>query len=389
MTMTQAVVSQTDQTGRAAGEALGAAVLEKLAGSSPDALIVFASPRQDHRALLEALTAACQPGVLVGCSSAGEFTSDVAGVGLTCVLALRSSEMLFTASLGRGLHEDRAAAAQRIAEGLRGLQEHGYRYRSALVLTDALAGFADDLVDRLSVLTGGIYRFFGGGAGDDERFERTYVFCGAEVASNAAVALEILSNKPIGIGVSHGWQPSGERMRVTESRGMNLASLNATPAVEAFQTHAAATDQRFDLAEPIPFFLHNVLGVESAQGYRLRVPLAVEPDGSIACAADVPTGATSCIMTTTPTAAAEAAAAATRAALEQLEGHEPAVALLFDCVATRLRLGQEFGAELAAVQRELGGVPFAGFNTYGQIAQAEGQFSGFHNCTAVVCVIAR
>ena len=58
-----------------------------------------------------------------------------------------------------------------------------------------------------------------------------------------------------------------------------------------------------------------------------------------------------------------------------------------DCVATRLRLGKEFDDELAAVSRELGDVPFAGFNSYGQVVRAEGQFSGFHNCTAVVCVL--
>jgi hypothetical protein len=28
-----------------------------------------------------------------------------------------------------------------------------------------------------------------------------------------------------------------------------------------------------------------------------------------------------------------------------------------------------------------------GENSYGQIVRAAGQFSGFHNCTAVVCVI--
>jgi hypothetical protein len=94
-------------------------------------------------------------------------------------------------------------------------------------------------------------------------------------------------------------------------------------------------------------------------------------------------------MTTTPASAADAAAEATRAALAQMEGNEPAIALVFDCVATRLRLGEAFGAELAAVQRELGDAPMAGFNTYGQIAKAEGQFSGFHNCTAVVCTIPR
>lgn len=168
---------------------------------------------------------------------------------------------------------------------------------------------------------------------------------------------------------------------------MQLGSLNAIPAAEVFDAHAAATGQRFDHDEPVPFFLHNVLGVESGEGYRLRVPLAVEPDGSVACAADVPAGSAACIMTTTAESAAEAAAWATRAALAQLEGNEPAVVLLFDCVATRLRLGGEFSRELEAVQAELGDVPLAGFNSYGQIAQAEGQFSGFHNCTAVVCAI--
>jgi hypothetical protein len=385
----RAKISQTDRSGREAGEFLGKDIRDGLGGDAPDALVVFATPDQDHGELLRALTETCSPGCLVGCSSAGEFTSSGSGVGMTCVLALHGDDMRFTASAGRGLRADRAAAAAQLFDGFRGSSERGYRFRSALVLTDALAGFADDLVDQLTLLTGGLYRFFGGGAGDDARFEHTVVFHGTDVIADAAVALEILSSKPVGIGVSHGWTPGAERMRVTESAGMRLGSLNATPAADVFDAHASATGQTFDRDAPVPFFLHNVLGIESPEGYRLRVPLAVEPDGAVACAADVPTGATSCIMTTTPSSAAAAAAAATSDALSQLEGHEPGVALLFDCVATRLRLGSQFGEELDAVQRELGDVPFAGFNTYGQIAQAEGQFSGFHNCTAVVCVLPR
>jgi len=358
--MTRAAIALSRRVGAEAGEELGTGILEQLGGASPDVVIVFASPDQDHRALLEAITAACRPGALVGCSSAGEFTSDGAGVGMTCAAALSAPGMRFTASLGRGLREDRAAAAEQLVAGFRGLQTPGFRYHSALVLTDVLAGFADDLVDRLGLLTGGVYRFFGGGAGDDARFEHTVVFCGTEVVSNAAVALEILSDKPVGVGVRHGWIPGGERMRVTAAEGMRLGSLNAIRAAEVFDTHAATTGQRFDHQEPVPFFLYNILGVESAEGYRLRVPLAVEEDGSISCAADVPNGAAACIMTTSAASAAEAAAEATRAALGQMEGHEPAVALVFDCVATRLRLGQEFGSELAAIQRELGDVPMAG-----------------------------
>lgn len=386
--MTQAAIVHTELRGREAGEALARSILERL-GEHPQAVMLFASPDQDHEALLRGLHDGCGPEALVGCTSAGEFTSEAAGTGMTCAAALRSTDMLFSVSLGRGLREDREGAARKLAEGFKGDAELRFRHRATLVLTDALAGFADDLVERLMIETGGMYRFFGGGAGDDARFEHTYVFCGTEVVSDAVVALEILSQRPVGVGVKHGWEPGEERMRVTEAAGMTVASLNAAPAAEAFEAHASTTGQTLDRTEPMPFFLHNVLGVESTEGYRLRVPLAIGAGGDVTCAADVPEGAGACIMATTPDAAAEAAATATRAALDQLEGGEPAVALVFDCVATRLRLGNQFDAELTAVSKELGDTPYAGFNTYGQIAQSAGQFSGFHTCTAVVCVIPR
>ncbi len=220
-----------------------------------------------------------------------------------------------------------------------------------------------------------------------ERFAKTHVFCGLEAFTDAAVALEILSTKPIGVGVSHGWEPASEPLRVTEANGSTVVSLNAAPAAEVFDEHAASTGQRFDRADPIPFFLHNVLGIETATGYKLRVPLAVLEDGSIACASDIPSGATVHIMRTTAQSAADAAMRAVNSALGDMRGTAPEVALFFDCVATRLRMGGDFGMEMEALQHALGKVPYVGCNTYGQIARSEGQFSGFHNCTATVALL--
>jgi hypothetical protein len=151
-------------------------------------------------------------------------------------------------------------------ELVRGLARHDYVFRSALVLTDALAGQADDFVEQLTRLTAGTYQLCGGGAGDDAQFRRTHVFCGTEAATEAAVALEILSNKPLGISVDHGWQPASRPMRVTEAEGMRLASLNAVPAVEVFEEHAETTGQPFDTADPLPFFLHNVIMESGSAG---------------------------------------------------------------------------------------------------------------------------
>lgn len=386
--MTNSTVVYTDlPESEEAGAFLGAKISEGFNGRSPDAVIVFASPKYNYSQLLKALKAACRPRLIVGCSSAGEFTSRAQGEGSASAVALRSSEMQFAAGIGQGLRSDRAAAAKEIVSSFAGLGTHKYLFRSALVLTDALAGYADDLIEQLNSLTAGTYKLFGGGAGDDAQFSRTHVFYDTEAIPDAAVALEILSNKPLGIGVSHGWQPASSPMRVTEADGMLLVSLNAVPAAEIFQDHAEATGQAFDPADPISFFLHNIIGIDTGNGYKLRVPLAVNADGSVSCAADIPTGATVRIMSATGTSSTEAAGSAARAALQQLNGYQPQVALFFDCVATRLRMGQEFALEMGALKDVLGTAQYAGCNTYGQIARAERQFSGFHNCTAVVCII--
>lgn len=387
--MTEAVSVLSVEAGSdAAGRALGEQIATRFLGAPPDAVVVFASAHYDYSRLLEALERACRPRVLVGCSSAGEFIGEQLREGAVSAMALRSPDLQFTATLGRGLRADRSAAAQTLVSGFAGRQASDFRYRYALILADALAGYTDDLVEHLTRLTAGTYRFFGGGAGDDTQFSRTHVFFGTEAFTDAAVALEILSNKPFGIGVRHGWQPASGPFRVTDAEGAHVRSLNAIPATDVVAEHASATGQTFDPAQPLPFFLQNVLGIDTGGGHKLRVPLGARADGSIDLASDVPTGATVNIMAATAASAAEAAAAATHDAAAQLGGLQPKAALFFDCVATRLRNGEQFGDELASVQAELGPTAtFAGCNTYGQIARVEGQFSGFHNCTAVVCVI--
>ncbi|MDI1228589.1 MAG: FIST N-terminal domain-containing protein [bacterium] len=386
--MTTSAIAHTNAaTASEAGRELAAAVTEALAGAQADALIVFASSRYDYPALLEAIAAGCSPALMVGCSSAGEFTSESPQVSSACVVALKNPEMKFSGGLAEGLQDDRKRAAADLVASFQGLDSPDYLYRSAMILIDALAGFSDSLVEEITLATGGMYQFFGGGAGDDARFQKTHVFFGTKAYTNAAVALEILSNKPVGVGVRHGWEPAGMPMRVTDAEGNRLISLNAAPAVEAFANYAAETGQIFDPKEPLAFFLANVLGIHSSGTYRLRVPLGINDDGSITCAADVPVGSTVYLMRATEVSSAKAAQIATEAAIAQLEDHRPKVAIFFDCVATRLRTGQNFGLELQALHNSLTPASFAGCNTYGQIARAEGQFGGFHNCTAVIGVI--
>jgi hypothetical protein len=386
--MTEVLAAHTDRAdAQAAADDLGDQICAGL-GGAPDAIILFASCAFDYRALLTALKQRCRPGLLVGASSAGEFTHAKSGTGTASALAIRSSSMQFAATLGQGISADGRQAARRIVDGFQGLDGR-WPHRAALVMTDALAGHAEALVDELTLLTRGSYLLAGGGAGDDAKFSRTHVFLDTEAYNDTAVALEILSQTPIGVGVGHGWTPTGQPLYATEVDGMRLIGLNGMPAVEAFEEHARRTGQAFDRAAPMAFFLHNILGIDTGEGFRLRVPLAVNADGSVSCAAEIPELSCLHIMETTDTSAAEAGKRATLSAVGALESHEPGAALFFDCVATRLRLGASFDFELQAVGGALAGTPFVGCNTYGQIARSEAQFSGFHNCTAVVLVLSR
>ena len=356
---------------------------------APQALVVFASARHDYAQLLEAFSDAFPLACIAGASSAGEFTDGFHGEGAVSVLALHAPGAGFALGIGREIGNSPAKAAAEVVAGFRGLQRADYPYKAALVMTDALAGFADSVVEELTIATRGEYGFFGGGAGDDGLFQSTHVFAGREVLHNAVVALEILSDRPIGIGVSHGWEPAGPGLRVTEVDGARIISLNGLPAVQAFEDHALSVGKAFDPAAPMPFFLHNIIGIASPGGYRLRVPLATQADGSVLCAAEVPQGAIVHLMRTSEASAVRAAQNATRSALDALADSEPAVGIVFDCVATRLRMGEAFAQELQVCAEMLAPAAFVGCNTYGQIARAEGQFAGFHNCTAVVCVLGR
>ncbi|MBV9949732.1 MAG: FIST C-terminal domain-containing protein [Myxococcales bacterium] len=388
MSTTKTATAVVDEKrSREAGAELGRRLRSGLDEEAPDAAIVFASAQHDYSALLQGLAQASGARVIVGASSAGEFSDAANGQGQASALAIRSSTMRFTASIGRNVSGDPRAAAAQLAGGFAGKAASTYPYRSALVMSDALAGHADALVEELTVATGGDYRFFGGGAGDDGLFRKTHVFIGTEAVSDAVVALEVLSQRPIGVGVSHGWVPASEGYRVTDATGSRLAGLNGLPAADVIAEFATATGQAFDRADPMPFFLHNIIGIRGDAGFRLRVPLGVQEDGTLLLAADVPRDSIVHVMKTSGESAVAAAKEATRAALAALNGASPKGALVFDCVATRLRLGKGFDDELKACADLLRPTSFVGCNTYGQIARAEGQFGGFHNCTAVVCVL--
>lgn len=246
-----------------------------------------------------------------------------------------------------------------------------------------------DLIDEVMLQTEMQYQLFGGAAADDTRFEKTFVFCNDQVLSEGFVCAEVLSTEPFGIDLSHGWGPSSTPMRVTKSEGLVLHELNGRPAWELYEEYIEGNRLDVSMEQTGVFLLNRILGIVSGNDHKLRVPLKKNSDGSLYCAAEVPQGAVVQIMESDDISTISSGGIALERARKKLGDQSVAGALVFECVATRLRLGEKFAQEVASMQSALGCSPLMGCNSYGQLARIHGQFSGMMDATALACVIPR
>ncbi|WP_165423013.1 FIST signal transduction protein [Ktedonosporobacter rubrisoli] len=357
-------------------------------GAAPDVIFLFATQSYQYEALLSALKSECHPRFLLGCAAYSTYTRTAVGTSFACAAALRSDDFLFSLTVGRNIDLDPREAARQVIEGFQGWEHPEYRFRTAILFMDVINVFMDDFVKALTHSTHGNYQFFGCGAAENGQQKYAPVFAGEQALGNSVVALEVLSHKPLGIGSRHAWIPATPSMQaITENGGTLLKSLDGRPALEVFREYAQLNELDFPEHSLLPFFLHNMLGVETGKGYqRLRLPLMLNDEGVLTSSSPIPSYAKVCIMKSTFASVLRTVEITARSALNNLYGSRPALALYVDCRASSLRLAGDYSELLRVVCNRLPHTPFAGCNIYGQIVRSQGQYSGFHNCTPSICL---
>ncbi len=369
---------------------------EGLHGADPALVLVFASTTQPLAEVLPQVVEAFPTATVLGSSTAGEFTETTVAKGSVSAIAV-AGQLQVHAGLGEGISTSPAHAVAAAVELLPRKVE-GLPHRTAILLLDPLSGVSEEttLLAAGALETESPIALAGGAAGDDLSMRETLVGCGAQVARDAVVVATIHSAKPMGIGVHHGHRPLSSPLAVTRAQGNTVMEIEGRPAwtVWAEQTaeHAAAEGidpQALDPQDVGAFLLRYEAGLANGNAYKIRAPLSRGPDGSLDFACGIPQGAVIRITESTPARQVQAARQAARQAREQLGGAEPAGAIVFDCICRNLILGETFDQAVRGMSDELGGVPLAGFETYGEIALDVGDMSGFHNTTTVVLAFAR
>jgi hypothetical protein len=375
--------SRAEDARTAGAEAAAGAVQ----GDDVKLLVVFASLAYDLTALVAGIRDVCPDAPLIGCSTAGEIAAGGPSESGVVLTALGGPGFSVACAVATGASANLRRAGAVVGECVERVEPRAHQV--LLLLTDGLAGDQQEVVRGAYGVVGAAVPLVGGCAGDDLRMTRTQQLFGGEVLEDSVVAAAISSDAPVGIGVRHGWRRVGDPMLVTASTGNRVLSIDDQPALDVYLDRLEApAEARTDAAAFTRFAMTHPLGLSRRSGEEVRfVADADFADRSIGCIAEVPQGGLAWMMEGDRDSVLGATDEACRDALDGLEGRAPIGIMAFDCIARRGVLGEDgIVQEVRRIGEHTGGVPVAGFYTYGEIARTHG-ISGFHNQTLVVLAL--
>lgn len=266
-------------------------IRRQLDQADPGLVMFFCSSCYPREELAAALRSAF-PGVLMaGCTTAGEITPFGYRTGsLTAVSLSRSvcraqavlidqlSSFAFTHGLDavRGLI---GGMAETMGAGFAGSDTF------AMLMIDGMSGAEDTVLSALHAGMGDI-PLFGGSAGDDMAFSRTWVFKDGAFHTDAAVLVLVNTDLPFRVFKTQHFVGSDKKMVITGADPLKriVTEINAEPAGREF---ARVVGLDVDELSPMIFATHPVVVKVGGADY-VRSIQKVNPDGSLSffCAID-------------------------------------------------------------------------------------------------------
>ncbi len=357
-----------------------------LADIKPNLVTVFGSIAYfADETFLAALQQAFPSAVLIGCSTAGEISTD----GVTdnaCIVTAASLEKTQIESAVTRLAgmDDSQAAGVRLGETLA-----GPGLKAVLVFGPGVEINGSALVEGLASKVGDRVPITGGLAGDGGAFVRTFTLGPEGVSDRAVVAIGLSGDAlRFGHGSFGGWEPFGPARKVTKAVGNVLYELDGEPALEIYKRYLG------DLAADLPAsgllfpfamlgedhsavgLIRTILGIDEAAG-SLTLAGAIDPDGYLK------------LMHASTDSLVNGAEAAAEAAAAMMRGEGESLAILVSCVGRKLVMGGRVDDEVEAVADVLGsGALLTGFYSYGEISPfTPGSACQLHNQTMTITCI--
>jgi len=327
-----------------------------------DTVIFFCSPDYDldvlGRELKNAFSCPC-----IGCTSSGQIGTE--GFQHSGLLGLGLGESFRTRAFMIHPLLNHTAVVADIAEEIRRDSEtRPNLQRFGLLLVDGLSMAEERLVANLYQQIGNV-PIIGGSAGDDLRFEKTYVYDGnGRFISDAAVFAVVETNSPISTFKVQHFEASEVELVITEADPEKrlILEINGEPAAQVYAQALGLTVH--ELTPTV--FSRNPLVLSFGDEPYVRSILRWNQDLSLTCYCAIEEGLIVSIgKAEDPVQTFKQAFAKVRETIP-----DPTVIIGCDCILRRLQFEQE------GLEQQIGSIMMqnrvVGFSTYGE------QYNGLH-----------
>ncbi len=323
----------------------------------PRLVIFFASTQYDPQALSKGMQSAFPEACIAGCSTAGEIISgqmmNEAVVAMFLPAEVVDDVSTVVVENLRSQASEHTACRQ-FEQHFGSLLSLDLTRHVGLVLVDGLSGAEERLMEQIGDCSDIL--FVGGAAGDDLKFERTYVCSGSKAYTDAAVLLLLRLKNGFDILKTQSFILAGRRLTATkvDEGERRVLEFDHKPAVNAYA-------EAIDVPPPeiSNHFMQQPLGLMVNGEPFVRSPQRVDGDSIIFYCRIREGMQLELLQGTDIVADTRAAIAARRSGLGHISG-----LINFHCILRTQDLRkqkrcEEYGAIFA-------GMPAIGFSTYGE-----------------------
>lgn len=331
---------------------------EQFGSFAPNMILFFASSTFDPDQLSHHMHRAFSPAVTFGNTTAGEIVSGHMLKNSVVAMAFNSNIMnKFKVEVVKNIQEEtNIPQAFSAFEKYFGVPMAGMNPRQyvGMILVDGMSGAEERLMDRIGDLTN-IF-FIGGSAGDDLRFEKTYVFANGKAYTNAAVLAVLKPEAEFDFIKTQSFCSLNKPLVATWVNEANreVIEFNDKPASQAY---AEALGTSVDGASN--YFMKNPVGLLAENEIFVRSPQQIQGD-SIIFYCNVIEGMELTLLDSTDIIKD------TRQAIEEKKRELGNISgiINFHCILRTLELEQEGLTD--AYGQLFSDIPTIGFSTYGE-----------------------
>lgn len=351
-------------------------------GREPGLVLIFPTGVLDPHETATQAQAAAGNARVAGMTGTGAITIGGAIESGCSAIAFDSS---LPVGVGSSTSSDpRAAGRSAAAEALSGV-DHDGNHAALLLFVDSESGDQAEIVAGAYETAGGRIPLAGGAAGGESRAQ----FADGRSLSGSVVAVALVSETPIGVGIGHGCVPRGAPSIVTRSEGQVVLQLDGRPAETVYLEKLGMGDVPLSDADFEAVAMTHPLAQPELRGdVRPRYVRGRAPGGGLLCATSIETNAAVDVCEQKPEATVRSAITTVNQALEQLSGPAEAV-LVFDCAARSACFGNPLASrEIESIISSFDqpAPALAGVYTRGEIGRFRGA-KGDRNHSLVVVAL--